>query len=187
MQSTSSRSISESYGVVLDLDAIALSWATPCASVRSEMALRWPLSSCRGAFRRIKAALGVDGVIVSGGGSLAGHLDLFFEAIGMPLLNGWGLTETSPVLCCRLHEDGRNIRGSVGYPISGTEVRVVHPETLKDVEDGTSGVILARGPGVTKGYHNNPDETRRAILEDGWFNTGLERVASKLLGKGVCH
>jgi long-chain acyl-CoA synthetase len=50
---------------------------------------------------QVRAALGVRQTIISGGGSLAGHLDLFFEALGVTLLNGWGLTETSPVLSCR--------------------------------------------------------------------------------------
>jgi acyl-CoA synthetase (AMP-forming)/AMP-acid ligase II len=50
---------------------------------------------------QVRTALGIKQTIISGGGSLAAHLDLFFEALGIPLLNGWGLTETSPVLACR--------------------------------------------------------------------------------------
>jgi long-chain acyl-CoA synthetase len=50
---------------------------------------------------QVRAALGVRKTVVSGGGSLAAHLDVFFEMLGLPLLNGWGLTETSPVLACR--------------------------------------------------------------------------------------
>lgn len=50
---------------------------------------------------QVRAALGIRKTVVSGGGSLAGHLDLFFEAVGLTVLNGWGLTETSPVLACR--------------------------------------------------------------------------------------
>jgi long-subunit acyl-CoA synthetase (AMP-forming) len=50
---------------------------------------------------QVRAALGIRKTVVSGGGSLAAHLDLFYEAVGLPVLNGWGLTETSPVLACR--------------------------------------------------------------------------------------
>lgn len=50
---------------------------------------------------QVRAALGIRKTVVSGGGSLASHLDLFYEAVGLPVLNGWGLTETSPVLACR--------------------------------------------------------------------------------------
>jgi len=50
---------------------------------------------------QVRAALGIRQTVISGGGSLAAHLDLFFEAVGLPVLNGWGLTETSPVLACR--------------------------------------------------------------------------------------
>ena len=50
---------------------------------------------------QVRSALGVKQTVISGGGSLASHLDLFFEALGLTVLNGWGLTETSPVLACR--------------------------------------------------------------------------------------
>jgi long-chain acyl-CoA synthetase len=50
---------------------------------------------------QVRAALGIRKTVVSGGGSLAAHLDAFFEAVGLPVINGWGLTETSPVLACR--------------------------------------------------------------------------------------
>lgn len=59
---------------------------------------------------KVRAALGVRRTVVSGGGSLSGHLDLWYEALGLPVLNGWGLTETSPVLACRRH--GRLGRGA---------------------------------------------------------------------------
>ena len=101
------------------------------------------------------------------------HLDLFFEAIDLPVLNGWGLTETSPVLCCRLSDAHRNVRGTVGYPIPDTEIRIVDPDSIRDVPDGTPGLVLARGPGVMQGYHRNPEETERVMLEGGWFNTGM--------------
>ena len=67
------------------------------------------------------------------------HLDLFFEAIDLTVLNGWGLTETSPVLCCRLSDAHQNVRGTVGYLIPDTEIRIVDPDSTRDVPDGTPG------------------------------------------------
>ena len=65
---------------------------------------------------KVRAALGIRRCVISGGGSLAAHLDTFYESIGLPVLNGWGLTETSPVLACRRSE--LNVRGSVGESAS---------------------------------------------------------------------
>lgn len=148
------------------------SFSSPCAAGCSQVpSLQSQNSSILGC-RSIKAALGIRRVVISGGGSLVGHLDLFFESIGLPVLNGWGLTETSPVLCCRLPSEDQNIRGTVGLPMPGTEIKVVDPESYKQVEDGIPGLVLARGPGVMKGYHKNPEETARVMLDDGWFSTG---------------
>jgi len=122
--------------------------------------------------KAIKAALGIGRVVICGGGSLVGHLDLFFESIGLTVLNGYGLTETSPVLSCRRPFDDLNIRGTIGLPVDGTEIKIVDPETLQEVKDGIAGLVLARGPGIMKGYNNNPKETKRVIDSEGWFNTG---------------
>ena len=73
--------------------------------------------------------LAVQTAMVSGGGSLAPHLDDFFEAARIPVMNGWGLTETAPVLACRRLSEGSepaaNVRGTVGLPIPGTDIRCV--------------------------------------------------------------
>lgn len=58
-----------------------------------------------------------------------------------------------------------------GKPIPGTSLRVVDPETYEDVPDGQQGLLLAKGPGVMKGYYNNPQGTQKAF-RDGWFDTG---------------
>lgn len=58
-----------------------------------------------------------------------------------------------------------------GRPIPGTSLRVVDPETYQDVPDGQQGLLLAKGPGVMKGYYNNPQGTQKAFQE-GWFDTG---------------
>ena len=108
--------------------------------------------------------------VISGGGSLAAHLDNFFEAVGIGVLVGYGLTETAPVLSARRPE--RNLRGTAGQPIPGTEIRIVDPETRITRTSGQRGLVLARGPQVMAGYYQNPEATAKAIDPEGWFDTG---------------
>ena len=107
---------------------------------------------------------------ISGGGALAMHVDGFFEAIGVELLVGYGLTETSPVLTCR--RTWRNRRGSAGYPLPGTALRVVDPETRAPLTWGQQGLVLAKGPQVMAGYFKKPDATAKVLDGEGWFDTG---------------
>jgi long-chain acyl-CoA synthetase len=107
---------------------------------------------------------------ISGGGSLAGHLETFFEIVGVTLLVGYGLTETAPILTVR--RIGHNVRGSSGQPLPGTEIKIVDPETRKDLPQGSRGLVLARGPQIMQGYYQNPEATKKAIDPDGWFDTG---------------
>jgi long-chain acyl-CoA synthetase len=107
---------------------------------------------------------------VSGGGSLAMHLENFFEIVGISLLVGYGLTETSPVLTARRLE--RNLRRAAGQPLKYTELRIVNPETRQVLPLGEKGLVLARGPQIMQGYYNNPDATAKAIDSEGWFDTG---------------
>ena len=107
---------------------------------------------------------------ISGGGALAIHVDGFFEAIGIELLVGYGLTETSPVLSCR--RPWCNRRGSAGQPLPGTALRVVHPESRTTLRIGEPGLVLARGPQVMAGYHQKPEATAKVLDGEGWFDTG---------------
>jgi long-chain acyl-CoA synthetase len=98
------------------------------------------------------------------------HVDAFFEAIGIELLVGYGLTETSPVLSCR--RPWANRRGSAGRPLDGTALKIVDPESRRTLAIGERGLVLARGPQVMAGYFGKPEATAKAIDAEGWFDTG---------------
>ncbi|KAG2406925.1 acyl-activating enzyme 16 [Vigna angularis] len=107
---------------------------------------------------------------ISGGGSLSSHVDRFFEAIGVTVQNGYGLTETSPVIAAR--RLSCNVIGSVGHPIKHTEFKIVDSETDEVLPPGTKGILKVRGPQLMKGYYKNPSATNQVLDRDGWLNTG---------------
>ncbi|XP_073136448.1 probable acyl-activating enzyme 16, chloroplastic isoform X2 [Henckelia pumila] len=121
-------------------------------------------------YSKIHSAIGVSKAGISGGGSLPPHVDKFFEAIGIMVQNGYGLTESSPVLAAR--RPSCNVLGSIGHPIRYTEIKVVDAETDAVLPCGSKGIVKARGPQVMKGYYKNPLATKQAIDENGWLDTG---------------
>ena len=117
--------------------------------------------------------------IIAGGSALAGSLEHFYEAAGITILVGYGLTECSPILSFRRRDNNLVTAGCAGHPAVDTEIRIVDPESKptafaerKALPDGTAGVIIARGPQVMKGYYKNPEATAKAIDKFGWFDTG---------------
>jgi len=117
-------------------------------------------------FKSVAAELGVSKLkfFVSGGGPIAKDVIEGMEALGLNCYNGYGLTETSPVVSttCAV----RNKPGSVGLPLYNVEVRIDSP-------DGNgNGEILVRGPNIMLGYLDMPEKTREVIDKDGWFHTG---------------
>jgi long-chain acyl-CoA synthetase len=109
-------------------------------------------------------------ILVSGGGSLAMVFENFFETVGIPLLVGYGLTETSPVTNGRCLE--YNLRGSAGKPLPQTEIKIVDPESRQPMVVGEKGLVLIRGAQVMQGYYKKPEATAKAIDSDGWFDSG---------------
>ncbi|MBO8220474.1 AMP-binding protein [Prochlorococcus marinus] len=107
---------------------------------------------------------------INGGGALPEHVDLFFESLGVDVLVGYGLTETSPVLTCRRRE--LNVRGSSGQALAFTEIKIVNDDKKKILKFKEVGKILVRGPQVMKGYLNNEIATNDVLSKDGWFDTG---------------
>ncbi len=94
------------------------------------------------------------------------------ERLGCVVMQGYGLTETSPVTHCNPIVPDLVKPGTIGPPLPGTEVRLVDPESGEDVEGGDHGEVWIRGPQVMSGYLNNPEATAATIDEDGWLHTG---------------
>jgi long-chain acyl-CoA synthetase len=115
---------------------------------------------------------------ISGGGALPPHVDEFFNDIGIPVLEGYGLTESGTVLAVRTWD--RLVIGTVGPAFPGTEIRIVdhvtaailYPDTTRrDHGRGRRGEIHAKGPQMMSGYHKDPEKTAQ-VLRDGWLSTG---------------
>ncbi len=121
-------------------------------------------------YSKVRAGIGNIQYVVSGGGSIADHLEDFFEIIGVEVLGGYGLTETSPITHVR--RPWRNLRGADGQPLRGTETKIVDLDTRKPVAIGQKGLVLLRGPQIMKGYFKNPGATQKATDPQGWFDSG---------------
>ena len=147
------------------------------------MILLWPFNKLGNAlvFKKIQAKFGGRlTMAISGGGSLQRSTENFYHSVGLNLLEGYGLTETAPVISFRYYKTPRP--GCVGLIFPTFEVKIVKEEHGVIVTDengkpvevgpGQKGLILARGSQVMKGYYKRPDLTEKVIDKDGFFNTG---------------
>lgn len=121
--------------------------------------LLWPLLEILVA-KKVMSKLGgrLRGAM-SGGAALPAEVSRVFISLGLPILQGYGMTESSPVVCSNTFED--NVPSSVGRPIPGVEVKL-----------GVNNALLIRGPNVMLGYWNDPEATKAVLTPDGWLNSG---------------
>ncbi len=122
-------------------------------------------------FKKIRKLLGKRFLAgVSGGGALPHHVDWFFQAANIKILEGYGLTETSPVLSVR--NQTRPEANSIGKLLAGVEYKVVDEKTGRIVSYGVPGVLHVRSPQVMQCYYKDPEATAAVLDKDGWLNTG---------------
>jgi long-chain acyl-CoA synthetase len=121
--------------------------------------LLWPLMKRLVADKVMNGLGGRMRLSVSGGAALPPKVSRLFIALGLPLVQGYGMTETSPVVCVNHVED--NLPSTVGPPLEGIQVRI-----------GEQNALLVKGPCNMLGYWNNPEATAAMIDKDGWLNTG---------------
>ncbi len=124
-------------------------------------------------YKKIKKTVGLSNIraSISGGGALSMQDELFYDAIGVNLRIGYGLTETAPVLTLRNVYD-KNFLGSAGSPLPGTDLKVVDPKTFEELPKFSKGLVIVKGPQIMKGYYKDEEATRKVFTEDGYFITG---------------
>lgn len=137
----------------------AVPWRAYGKDAAAGLKARWRIADGL-VYRKIRAGLGGQHQrFSSGGGPLAKELAEFFWSVGIEVYQGYGLTETSPVVSTNTPK--ANKVGTVGRPIPNVQVKIA--------EDGE---ILVKGPCVMQGYHKKPEETRQTISDDGWLRSG---------------
>src|ERR1700719_1856374 len=136
----------------------AAPWRASAKSAGPSLRLQWSIAD-KIVYKKIRAGTGGNlRMVFSGGAPLSKDLAEFFWSVGIPIYQGYGLTETSPILTSNYPA---NRVGSSGKPIPNVLIRIAD-----------DGEILAKGPCVMQGYYKNTDATREAITADGWFHTG---------------
>ncbi len=125
----------------------------------------------RRVFAKLQARVGGNlRYFVSGGAALSQEIEEFFWAAGIKILQGYGLTETSPVIT--VNRPGHLRFGSVGKAVPGAEIRIDTSEWESQRTDVVEGEIIVKGPMVMQGYYNNKKATNEVMDKDGWFHTG---------------
>jgi long-chain acyl-CoA synthetase len=142
----------------VDVARRAAPWRTGAKGVSAFLKVQWALANSL-VYKKIRVGTGGKlRMVFSGGAPLSKELAEFFWSVGIPIYQGYGLTETSPILTSNYPQ---NRSGSSGRPIPNVLIRIA--------EDGE---VLAKGPCVMQGYYKSPDATREVIDEEGWFHTG---------------
>jgi long-chain acyl-CoA synthetase len=121
--------------------------------------LLWPILDKLVASKVMSKLGGCLRQVMSGGAALPADVSRVFIGLGLPILQGFGLTESSPIACANRPDD--NLPTSVGRPLPGVEVKL-----------GENNALLIRGPNVMLGYWNNPEATKAVMTADGWLNSG---------------
>jgi long-chain acyl-CoA synthetase len=146
------------FNWAIDVARRAAPWRTGAKSASPLLKGQWALAD-KLVYKKIRAGTGGNlRMVFSGGAPLSKELAEFFWSIGIPIYQGYGLTETSPILTSNYPQ---NRPGSSGRPIPNVLIRIAQ-----------DGEILAKGPCVMQGYYNNLDATREVIDPEGWFHTG---------------
>ncbi len=123
------------------------------------------INTGKGLFASLHKAFGGEIMkIICGGAPLRTEVAEFFQAAGIQIINGYGLTEYSPLVA--VNPDNQSNPRTVGIPLPNTEIDIVNPQR------DDNGEIYVKGPGIMLGYYKNPEETSKAITEDGWLITG---------------
>jgi long-chain acyl-CoA synthetase len=137
----------------------AIPWRAYGKEVSAGVRLQWEIANWL-VYSKVRAGLGGRiRIFSSGGAPLAPELAEFFWCVGLPVYQGYGLTETSPVISTNM--PNANHVGTVGRPIENVQVRIAD-----------DGEILVKGPNVMQGYYKKPEQTREVFTADGWFCTG---------------
>ncbi|HUO35645.1 MAG TPA: long-chain fatty acid--CoA ligase [Candidatus Acidoferrum sp.] len=137
----------------------AVPWKAYGKAIPSSLRFQWQIAN-RLVFSKIREGLGGRiRLFISGGAPLAPEIAEFFWSIDLPIYQGYGLTETSPVVA--VNTPLANRVGTVGKPIPHVEVKIAQ-----------DGEVLVKGPCVMQGYYRKPDQTREVLTQDGWFSTG---------------
>src|SRR5208282_4487435 len=146
------------FAFAMKIAGEAAGWRCGEKSAGFALRVKWAVAD-RLVYRKIRAGTGGQlRLVLSGGAPLSESLCQFFWAVGIPIYQGYGLTETSPVLSSNYPQ---NRPGSSGRPIANVQIRIAD-----------DGEILAKGPCVMQGYYKSPEATREVLSPDGWFRTG---------------
>ena len=155
----SSNRIAKRRGLSRLMAGLRIALLTPCDALANALV-----------YKKLRGGLGGEvRFLVSGGGALQAHVDEFFNRARVCILNGYGLTETAPVVSLRVPSN--NVLQTAGKRLPETEWRVRNEDNTETLATGKKGVLWIKGPQIMDGYHNNEEATKK-VLQEGWFSSG---------------